>query len=152
MMYFAYGANLHRAHMGRVAPGAALIGGGTVADHRVAIGRAGFGTLIPASGRVVHGLLWDLTERDERALDRFEGVDRDFYTKVVLAVTTAGGTVDAMVYLAVDARPGKASPDYVRHVVESAGAARFPADYLAELAGLPQDESAAGPWIPPGER
>ncbi len=152
MRYFAYGANMDRAHMSQAAPGATVIGVATIADHRLTIGHAGFGTLVPASGGRVCGLVWNLTPTDEKSLDQFEGIDRGFYRKAIMAVTTSDGTFDAMVYLAVDARPGKASPDYLRQVVAGARAAGFPADYLAELVELPEDACAAGPWIPPSGR
>jgi len=135
--------------MRHTAPGAVMLGTAALAGHRVAIGQAGYGTLLPAAEGTVHGIVWELTEGDEQALDQFEGVDRGFYRKASKVVSTAAGPLEAMVYLAVDGRPGVASPDYIRQVVTAAKAAGFPPRYLAELAGLPSEGSQDEPWIPP---
>lgn len=151
MRYFAYGANMDRAHMGRTAPGASMLGPATLTGYRVAIGRAGYGTLVPDDHAIVHGILWQLTDQDEAALDQFEAVDQGIYYKARLMVRCTGSEDRAMVYLAVDGSPGVASPDYVRQVVAAARASDLPADYIDSLARLPQDGSAE-PWVPPVDR
>lgn len=151
MRYFAYGANMDRDHMRQTAPGAVMLGPATLDGHRVAIARAGYGTLVPDERAVVHGILWQLTAPDEEALDRFEAVDRGFYRKDLVTVRAAGAAEQAMVYLAVEVEPGLASPDYVRQVAEAARAAGLPAEYVDSLARLPQDGSAE-PWVPPIRR
>lgn len=148
MHYFAYGANMDRTHMRSTAPGAVHLGAATLGAYRVAIARAGYGTLVPDPQQVVYGILWRLTPRDEEALDRFEAVDRGVYRKGSLRVRAGDREVEAMVYLAVDAAPGVASPDYVRQVVEAARASQLPAEYVRILTELPQNGSTE-PWIPP---
>lgn len=151
MRYFAYGANMDRVHMSRTAPGAVLLGHASLDGYCVAIGKAGYGTLVPDAGAVTHGMLWQLTKPDEDALDDFEGIEQGFYRKDVVTVRTAAGDEQAMVYFAVDARPGVTSPDYIRQVVAAAEVAGLPADYVRGLAALPQSDSTE-PWIPPGSR
>lgn len=151
MRYFAYGANMDRGHMSRTAPGAVLLGHAVLDGYRVVIGKAGYGTVVPGGDTVVHGILWRLTERDEEALDDFEGIAQGLYRKDVVAVRTAAGVEQAMVYLATDDRPGVTSADYVRQVVAAARAAGLPAEYVRGLESLPQDDST-GRWIPPGGR
>jgi hypothetical protein len=149
MRYFAYGANLDRDHMRQTAPGAVLVGPAILADHRVTIGRAGYGTLVPAPGEHVPGVVWQLTPADEAALDRFEGVDRGFYIKETREVATASGIEPMMVYVAVDQRPGVASSDYVRRIADAALAAGLPPQHVDALRTLPQDGNASQPWVPP---
>lgn len=151
MRYFAYGANMDRTHMSRTAPDAVMMSQATLDGHRVAIGQAGYGTLIPDDQAVVHGVLWQLTEQDEAALDGFEAIDEGVYRKDLVTVRTPATDHVAMVYLAIDPTPGVASPDYVRQVVAAAQAAGLPDDYVGALAQLPQS-SSTGPWIPPGSR
>lgn len=148
MHYFAYGANMDRTHMRGTAPGAVELGIATLGAHRVAIARAGYGTLVPDAQQIVHGVLWRLTPQDEAALDRFEAVDRGVYRKDSVRVRAGDREVEAMVYLAVDGAPGVASPDYVRQVAEAARASQLPAEYVHILTELPQDGSTE-PWIPP---
>ena len=150
MTYFAYGANMDREHMRRTAPAARSLGTARLAGHRIAIGRAGYGTVVPDPAGLVHGVLWDLTPEDEAALDHFEGVADGWYRKEIREVTGATGPVTAMLYLAADPTPGRASPDYLRQVRAAAAAAGLPLDYQAGLAALPLDPGEnTEPWKPP---
>jgi hypothetical protein len=148
-VYFAYGANLDRAHMARTAPRATALGPAVLPDHRLAIGAAGYATLVPAAGAEVHGLLWHLTGDDERRLDEFEAVPTGFYRKRRIAVrAVTGEPVDAMVYLAADARPGHPVPGYLERILRSAEALGFPAAYreaIAALAGGPDRRRSGRP-------
>jgi len=128
-----------------------MLGPATLMGYRVAIGRAGYGTLIPDDHARVHGVLWQLTDQDEAALDQFEAVDQGIYHKACVTVRRAGSEDRAMVYLAVDGSPGVANPDYVRQVVAAARASGLPVDYVDSLTRLPQDESTE-PWVPPVAR
>jgi gamma-glutamylcyclotransferase (GGCT)/AIG2-like uncharacterized protein YtfP len=151
--YFAYGANLDRAHMARTAPGARALGIGRLENHRLAIGGSGYGTLLPAPGREVWGLLWSLTPTDEAALDQFEGVARGFYCKGDRDVIDGSGTRHrAMVYLATDRGAGAADPDYLRQVLAAATALGFPESYLREISRLPTGTRTGDRWTPPAER
>jgi hypothetical protein len=141
--YFAYGANLDRDHMRRTAPGATPSGTARLPGYRVAIGHAGFGTLVPDPAGVVLGLLWELTPDDERALDRFERVGDGLYHKQLVGVDWGGVPIDAMIYVAADNRPGAAHPDYLRWIAGAAAGCGFPTDYVRSLEDLPRDCRAA---------
>lgn len=150
MKYFAYGANMDRDHMRRTAPAARSLGLARLLGHRIAIGRAGFGTVVAEPGAVVHGILWDLTPEDEAALDHFEGVADGWYRKEIREVSGSTGPVAAMLYLAADPKPGRANPDYLRQVRSAAAAAGLPEDYQAGLAALPSEAAENfEPWKPP---
>jgi gamma-glutamylcyclotransferase (GGCT)/AIG2-like uncharacterized protein YtfP len=152
-LYFAYGANMDRAHMTRTAPGAGFLGVASLPSHRVAIGRSGYGTLVPAPGGLVWGVLWSLTAADAAALDGFEGVAEGFYRRGTREVTDQTGAIRAaMVYLATDDRPGAAHPSYVEQVTAAARAAGLPEHYTSELARLPVGPATGDRWIPPAER
>ena len=136
-VYFAYGANMDPVHMAEHCPGAERIGPATLEGFRIGIGAGGFGTAREAPGRAVHGVLWRLTDRDEAALDRFEDVAGGFYRKETVAVRERDRpTASAMIYRAVDDRPGAPNEKYLARVIEVAGQLGLPAAYLAELRGL----------------
>lgn len=132
--YFAYGANMDPVHMASQCPGARRLGLATLPDHRFAIAARGFGTIAPAAGETIRGVLWELTAADLAALDVFEGVPEGWYRMRELRVLNAEGQpVDAMLYYAADDAPGVASPGYLERIIEVAGALGFPPDYLAGL-------------------
>lgn len=132
--YFAYGANMDPVHMAEHCPEAERVGLAVLPEFRIGIGAAGFATARPAPGAAIHGVLWRLTDADEAALDRFEDVNGGFYRKDAVPVVPAGrpGTT-AMIYRAVDDRPGAPNQDYLARVIEVAETSGLPAGYLDEL-------------------
>ncbi len=152
-LYFAYGANLDRAHMARTAPTARPLGTAVLPDHRLTIGSSGYGTVIPAPGHRVSGLLWSLGPDDEAALDAFEGLAEGYYRKDERDVIDAAGTLRrVMVYLATDERPGEAHPAYLAQVVAAGRALGFSDEYLGEIIGLPTSAATTDRWTPPADR
>ena len=152
-LYFAYGANMDRAHMARTAPTARPLGIASLADHRISIGKSGYGTVIPTPGHQVPGFLWHLEAADEAALDAFEGVAEGYYRKDHLQVTDSLGAIHGvMAYRATDDRAGEAHPDYLAQVVAAARALGFPDDYIREIGRLPTGPATTDRWTPPAER
>ena len=112
--YFAYGANMDVAQMADRCPGARIVDGAVLADHKIIISLAGFASVVPAPGKSVIGILWDLTPDDEAALDRYEGIESGVYRKDEIDVTTKGGKhVRALYYHAADPTPGTPAPGYL---------------------------------------
>ena len=135
--YFAYGANMDPVQMAGRCPGARRLGTAALADHDFGIAAGGFGTVLPAAGRSVHGVLWSLTTADEAALDRFEELDRGFYRKRDATVITPDGKqVKAMLYHAADPSPGRPAPGYLEGIVEVGESLGFPLEYLGHLRRL----------------
>jgi gamma-glutamylcyclotransferase (GGCT)/AIG2-like uncharacterized protein YtfP len=133
-VYFAYGSNLDVAQMRERCPNARLLGPALLWGWRFRIGAAGYATVVPQSAAVVHGVLWELTESDETALDDYEGVSENLYQKVYLEVEHAlEAPATAMVYLASDDQPGGPRSEYLDQVLASAQAHGFPEEYCAEL-------------------
>lgn len=140
--YFSYGANMDPVHMAAHCPGAARLGHAVLADYSIGLGAAGFATVREHPGRAVHGILWRLTEADEAALDEFEDVAGGFYRKDAVSVRRDGSPDQpAMIYRAMDDRPGPPDEPYLARVLEVAIAEQLPAAYvrrLQALGGAPQ--------------
>lgn len=135
-LYFAYGSNLDVAQMRRRCPQAQLLGPATLWGWRFRIGGSGYATVVPESGAVVYGVLWQLTVVDEARLDAYEGVEEGIYRKASLAVEHGFAVPEqVMVYLATDGQPGTPVPNYLGPIVTSARAHGFPENYLEELQG-----------------
>ena len=97
-IYGAYGSNLNLAQMHWRCLNARPLKVGTVNGYSLTFRRNGYANIEPEEGGRVPVLLWEVTETDEAALDRYEGYPK-FYTKVDLPVETGDGTVTAMFYV-----------------------------------------------------
>lgn len=133
-LYFAYGANMDPVHMAERCPGARLLGTAVLPGHRFGIAAGGYGSVRPDPRGAVRGVLWELTPRDEGALDAFEDVENDFYRKSTITVErSGGGPVEAMIYHPTDDSPGRPAPGYLERIIEVCQALGFPREYVAGL-------------------
>lgn len=107
-LYFAYGSNMDAAAMARRCPRSKAVGLARLERHRLAIMREGYLTVVRAPRSTVHGVLWDLAFPDVPALDRYEGLARGLYAKVVQPVIAAGGAKQALVYVGAAGLPAEA--------------------------------------------
>jgi hypothetical protein len=135
-LYFAYGSNMDVAAMSRRCPRSRPLGLARLARHGLVIMREGWLTAVRAPHASVHGLLWDLALADVPALDRYEGVPKGLYAKVVQPVIAAGGAKRAIVYFGANSGPGVAKAEYLAEAVAAARAAGLPAEGIAALEAL----------------
>ncbi len=111
-VYLAYGSNLNLEQMGYRCPDAAVIGTTVLPDYRLVFrgGRhSGVATIEAHEGASVPVLLWQITERCEKALDRYEGFPH-LYRKKNLMVDLDGDEMVAMAYI-MNEGPPPAMPD-----------------------------------------
>lgn len=142
LWYFAYASNMSRAQVEQRA--------GAPAEEKVVrldnyelnfdkIARGGTGTanLVAAEGKVVHGVLYRVTERQLKTLDRFEGVPDHYRRSQVTVVDEQGNRLSAQVYLARKVRKGL-KPDrlYLQRIVQGAEEHGLPADYIEQLKNI----------------
>ena len=100
-LYAAYGSNLNLQQMGYRCPDAKLKNTGWIEGYELQFkGRpsSAYATIAPKEGSSIPVALWEISPRDERSLDRYEGVPAHYF-KQDIPVQTGGGTVDAMVYV-----------------------------------------------------
>jgi gamma-glutamylcyclotransferase (GGCT)/AIG2-like uncharacterized protein YtfP len=131
-LYFAYGANMERDAMRTRCPGAVALGTASLRGWRYVIAQ-GYGSLLPAAGARVHGVLWRLTPRDYAALNIFESLDSGLYRRTTLTVDGPDGPRRALVYLGRRRGARRAMPGYQERLIVAATAWRLPARYVAEL-------------------
>lgn len=100
--YLAYGSNLDVNQMLRRCPDAIQIGSAVVKDYELLFrGNArhfGVATIESRKGESVPVGIWSISERDEQALDWYEGWPR-LYEKRTFCVTVRGKTISAMAYI-----------------------------------------------------
>ncbi|MFD1957773.1 gamma-glutamylcyclotransferase family protein [Paenibacillus thailandensis] len=83
-LYAAYGSNLHIPQMKRRCPDAYVIGQGFIEDYELEF--RGVANIKHSPGQNVPIVLWSISEKDEVALDRYEGVASGLYRKEMLEV------------------------------------------------------------------
>ena len=133
MLHFAYGSNMNRDAMRRRCPTASALGAARLDAWKFIITRDGYASVVPAPGRVVHGVLWRLGPRDLAALNAYEALDSGLYRRRAVPVTYIAGRVPALVYVAREHREGRPRPGYQEEVIAAARDWALHADYVRRL-------------------
>jgi gamma-glutamylcyclotransferase (GGCT)/AIG2-like uncharacterized protein YtfP len=144
MLYFAYGSNMHRAIMGKHAPGAEPAGVAALENYRFVITADGYASVEPSPGETVHGMVWRLTPHDRMTLDIWENIAGGLYRTETLPVHLGGQHIPALVYIARECPTGPARPGYMDIVIDAARALELPASYIASLEEWRPAPSAQG--------
>jgi len=125
LYYFAYGSNLSKKQMQGRCPGAKALFTATLPNYKLAfVGwsrerRSAVATIRPFRGERVNGGVYELTEADARALDRFEGVPASYTRITVTVFDDSHRMIEAFTYIrAGQEAEGKPSEEYLRLIRE----------------------------------
>lgn len=109
--YFAYGSNLLPSRLRERCPSARAVGAAAWPGHRLefagssaAWAGGGVATAREVAGAALPGALFELSDADLAALDRFEGEGRTYF-RIAATVDATGGPVPAEVYVRDDDEP-----------------------------------------------
>lgn len=137
--YIAYGSNLNIPQMRIRCPGARIIGTSVIDDYQLLFKGSKTGsylTIEPKAGAEVPVVVWEVTEPDEKALDRYEGYP-NFYYKKEMTLDIKGIRTkkvrrrDAFVYIMHEERElGTPSWYYVNTCLDGYRAFGFDEKYL----------------------
>jgi len=131
--YFAYGSNMNRAAMRRRCPGARAIGPAVLVGYAFFVGIDGWGSVKPARGTIVHGVLWRLTPRDIAALHAYELLHQGLYEVRHLPVRFGSRCLRAMVYQLRRRQPGRPKPGYAEMIAAAARDWKLPEPYVRSV-------------------
>lgn len=106
-IYFAYGANTNRVSMAQRCPQATPLGAAVLNDWRFCFKHCA--DIVPDEGKQTFGVLWDISDSDEEALDRFEGYPT-YYEKQQVRVRYDGRYIRAMVYVMTNKKRSHLEP------------------------------------------
>ena len=123
--YLAYGSNLNVEQMARRCPQARIAGIGEIKDYRLLFKGSKTGsylTIEQAPGHTVPVAIWEVTAKDEKNLDLYEGFPTFYYKKAfkiecrpvsTQSVKTTGRkhTIDAFAYI-MDERRTLGTPSW----------------------------------------
>lgn len=151
MHYFAYGSDLDPNEMKAMCPGHRVVGLAMIPDHRLGFPlyshqwEGGVAGLVHAHGRKVWGVLHELTEADQSALDAHEGWkgpgnQHNLYERETVTVElvrpedgSAPRRVRATTYLPRQSNPSAPSRRYLDALLRGAQHHRLPEEYVEWL-------------------
>ncbi len=142
-LYAAYGSNMSPAQMAERCPHSPRQGTGWLEGWRLTFGGEDIGwegalaTVVEDSGERVFVVLYELSESDERVLDRWDGVTIGYYSKLRVRVSTLDGDVLAWLYVLNDYEGGLPSARYLGIMADAAEIAGAPPDYVGWLRTRP---------------
>ncbi len=142
-LYAAYGSNMDPAQMAERCPHSPQAGTGWLHDWRLTFGGEHLGwegalaTVVEESSARVFVVLYEVSDSDEQALDRWDGATLGYYSKLKVRVTTADGDALAWLYVLNDYEGGLPSARYLGIMADAAEAAGAPDDYVAGLRTRP---------------
>ena len=121
--YLAYGSNLNVKQMQFRCPDAKIVGTAEIPNYQLLFkgSKTGFYlTIEPKQGCTVPVAVWSVSERDELALDRYEGYPHFYYkTELELPLTETGKKLTAFVYIMHEERKlGIPTSAYIRTCVD----------------------------------
>ena len=115
--YIAYGSNLNKEQMRYRCPDAVPVASGLIDGWKLVFRGSLTGSycsIIRSEGDCVPVGIWKISEKDERALDRYEGYPA-FYGKETVKLRMSEGVREALVYIInPQAQPGIPSDRYVQ--------------------------------------
>ncbi len=109
-LYFAYGSNINLDQMAQRCPEAEVVGPVTLPDHELLFRYSGVATIRPKKDSVVHGLLWNISPRDERSLDYYEGFPTLYDKQQVEVQDMDGNAIPVMAYVMTRERSREPAP------------------------------------------
>ncbi|MBD5513339.1 MAG: helix-turn-helix domain-containing protein [Lachnospiraceae bacterium] len=101
-LYISYGSNLNIRQMSFRCPDAEAVGTGVIPDYRLtfkALGASAFATIEPCEGESVPVAVWQISRRDEAALDRYEGYPTHYTREQMDVLMDDGECIKGLVYV-----------------------------------------------------
>ena len=147
-LYFAYGSNLNPVQMAARCPGHRVLGRASLPGYALRFRGYGrdwagaVGTVEPAPGQVVHGVLFELTPEHYATLDEYEGYDgpgaaSNLYDRVEIEVVREDGTsVPCLTYVIRPLAEGLPSRAYRDAIVAGLLHHGLPAEYIAAVSSF----------------
>lgn len=142
--YFAYGSNLSdvlvRAHTGEIAEEkTGKLDNYEILFNKKARDGSATANIRPTPGKVVYGVLYQISEAALRALERLEGGPEHYHRSEVNVTDGEGNSVSAEALVATKVEKGlhPAGP-YLEAVLHAAEERHFPAEYIKELKAAAQ--------------
>ncbi len=126
-IYLAYGSNINLEQMARRCPTAKVLESKMLQGHELEF--RGVATIVPKKGAEVPVLIWEIGERDEIALDRYEGFP-SLYRKEIFEMEVDGKVRECMAYVMNRGEIAPPSQQYYRTILNGYRANGMDEHYL----------------------
>nr|WP_072514013.1 gamma-glutamylcyclotransferase family protein [Ndongobacter massiliensis] len=121
--YVAYGSNMDVAQMARRCPDSKLVGKGTLKNYRFyfkGVNDRNYATVEKAEGSDLPILFWQISEADERELDKYEEYPGMYEKEEVPVILENGETKTGLIYVMPTSNPMHAPTKSYYRVIELA--------------------------------
>lgn len=115
-LFAAYGTDTNEALMGWKCPGAKVVAKSWLFDHQLVFHgypKNAHASIIPSEGYDVPVIVWEISELDEMALDRHEGVRSGHAKKDIVQIEVDGEMREAIIYTMASESVGTPSDSYL---------------------------------------
>ena len=120
-LYVAYGSNLHKEQMSYRSKDAVEVGTGIIKDYELLFkgSKTGaYATIEKKEGSIVPVLVWDISEDDEKSLNRYEGYPKFYFKRDIEVVMDSGEVIEGMVYIMDQTRKNGIPSDWYYNVIK----------------------------------
>ena len=134
-IYGAYGSNMNLPQMAMRCPNAKVIGKGQINGYYLTFRASGVANVEVREEASVPVVLWEITDRCEMALDRFEGFPSFYVKKDIEVITETGETITAMFYVMAEKYeeyPAPPQESYLDTIIDGYKQNKIPIEPLIE--------------------
>ena len=135
--YFAYGSNMDQDQMKSRCPDSKFLTVVYLENYKFVYDgysktwKGSAANIVPENGSIVWGVLYSISENDEKNLDEKEGYRKNIYNKKeVIVKDKDGNSYKALAYLRPPKQKGKPSDAYEKKIVDAAKKLNFPEQYI----------------------
>jgi len=107
------------------------IGTGVLRQYRWIISARGYANIVKSESDYVEGVIYKITESDERRLDRYEGVQSGVYIKEVIPIEIDGESRECLVYIDPDNDEGKPKHEYIGRINKAISRSELSPEYVS---------------------
>jgi gamma-glutamylcyclotransferase (GGCT)/AIG2-like uncharacterized protein YtfP len=133
MKYFAYGSNMSQSQMNKRCANPVLLGSAVLHGYKFFINNRGVANIKENSTSKTYGVLYEITERDLKLLDKYEGYP-DIYQRQTFKIHYLNTLVYATAYIDNNNLSlGEPRRNYLEGIYNAAKELNFSQDYIEEL-------------------
>ena len=133
MKYFAYGSNMNETHTSRRCLDSVMLGVGILNGWEFFVNSRGVASIVMDDNSKVYGVLYEISEKDLKQLDLYEGYPR-IYSRIEEKIVYKDNETTAWVYADNNyLNEGEPRIGYLEDILDSAEYFKFPEQYIKHL-------------------
>ncbi len=107
-----------------------LVGYGILKGYCWIITTRGYANVVKSTSDEVHGVVYEISESDEKSLDELEGVHTGHYRKEMLKIEIEGEDKECLVYIDPVQKEGKPKKEYIGRINKGISDSKLPSEYI----------------------